>query len=207
MNGSACTAYCAQKNYVYAGTEYGDECYCGNMLGAPSSLQNDTKCSMPCAGNSSEACGGTSRSMILGRLTLTKRCIAANMLTVYFANKDVPKGPSVNPGPANWTSYGCWQDSGNPRTLSHSMGDIPFSNMTVALCTSDCASNGYTLAGVEYSGECYCVWSRADIENKVHYLTCDRTTGSRRLQRMHRSMIATWLAMATPLNSVVLEID
>lgn len=82
--------------------------------------------------------------------------LAGLMLSVYFANKDAPKGPSVNPGPPGWTSYGCYQD-GNPRTLSHTDGSIQFSNMTVALCTSACGSNGYTLAGVEYSGECYCV--------------------------------------------------
>lgn len=30
--------------------------------------------------------------------------------------------------------------------------------MTVALCTAACKTAGYTLAGVEYSGEC-CKWS------------------------------------------------
>lgn len=62
MTGAACAAYCSNKNFVYAGTEYGDECYCGNMIGAPSALQNDTKCNMGCSGNSSEACGGMSSS-------------------------------------------------------------------------------------------------------------------------------------------------
>lgn len=28
--------------------------------------------------------------------------------------------------------------------------------MTVALCTQACQTEGYVLAGVEYSGECYC---------------------------------------------------
>lgn len=137
MNGSSCATYCANKKYIYAGTEYGKECYCGNQLGAPASLQNDTSCSMACAGNSSEACG------------------AANYLSVYFANKQAPQGPKVNPGPSNWTSYGCWTD-GNPRTLPNRLqtpGDE--SNMTVALCATAAAASGYTLFGVEYAGECY----------------------------------------------------
>lgn len=95
-------------------------------------------------------------------LELIRPFLAGLMLSVYFANKDAPKGPSVNPGPPNWTSYGCWQD-GNPRTLSHTDTSIQFSNMTVALCTSACGNNGYTLAGVEYSGECYCVCERAEL--------------------------------------------
>ncbi|KAF7193724.1 WSC domain-containing protein [Pseudocercospora fuligena] len=138
MTGALCAAYCADKGFIYAGTEYTDECYCGNKLSAPTSLQNDTQCSMSCAGNSTEACGGP------------------NYLTVYFANKDAPKGPSINPGPSNWTSYGCWTDS-NTRTLRKAT-QMPggFSNGTVAGCTSACGAAGYTLAGVEYAGECYC---------------------------------------------------
>lgn len=137
MNGSTCAAFCSDKKFVYAGTEYGDECYCGNKLGEPATLQNDTKCSMPCSGNSSEACG------------------AANFLSIYFANKDAPKGPSPNPGPAGWTHYGCWTD-GNPRTLRQETNTPGgFSNLTVSLCTTACGNAGYSLAGVEYAGEWY----------------------------------------------------
>lgn len=58
MTGATCTAYCNSKGYLYGATEYASECYCGNKLSAPTSLQNDAKCAMGCAGNSSESCGG-----------------------------------------------------------------------------------------------------------------------------------------------------
>lgn len=94
---------------------------------------------MACSGNSQEACGGS------------------NLLTVYYANKAPPPPPSVNPGPAGWKSYGCYAE-GNTRALSNQI-DVPGTsakNLTVADCTATCASNGYTLAGVEYGSQCFC---------------------------------------------------
>lgn len=32
MTIGACTAFCAQSNYEYAGVEYGQECYCGSLF-------------------------------------------------------------------------------------------------------------------------------------------------------------------------------
>lgn len=40
------------------------------------------------------------------------------------------------------------------RALTYGVGTIPGAQMTVALCTAACKTAGYTLAGVEYSGEC-----------------------------------------------------
>lgn len=112
--------------------------YCGNILGPPAMLYADGNCSMACTGNSSEACG------------------AGNFLSIYYANKPAPAGPQVNPGPPGWKSYGCWLD-GNPRTLANGV-NVPGggANMSIALCTAACGSAGYTLAGSEYAGECYC---------------------------------------------------
>ncbi|KAF2209576.1 hypothetical protein CERZMDRAFT_70063 [Cercospora zeae-maydis SCOH1-5] len=138
MTGAMCTAYCNRLKFVYGATEYSDECYCGNYLANSTSLQKDSQCAMSCAGNSSEVCGGP------------------NLLTVYYANRPAPAGPSTNPGPPGWKSGGCWTDS-NDRTLKNRV-DTPggTSEATVALCTSACANGGYSLAGVEYAGECYC---------------------------------------------------
>ncbi|EME81961.1 uncharacterized protein MYCFIDRAFT_165158 [Pseudocercospora fijiensis CIRAD86] len=157
MTGALCAAYCANKGFIYAGTEYADECYCGNKLSAPTSLQNDTQCSMSCAGNSTEACGGKIPAQKPMMRSADVLSTGPNYLTVYFANKDAPKGPSINPGPSNWTSYGCWTD-GNTRTLRKVM-QMPggFSNGTVAGCTSVCGAGGYTLAGFNgwYDQGCY----------------------------------------------------
>ena len=95
---------------------------------------------MPCAGNSSEACGGP------------------NLLTTYYANTAAPSGPQTNPGPSGWTSFGCWTDAGT-RTLANQVQvDGGAAAMTVAKCTTACGSAGFTLAGLEYASECWHVY-------------------------------------------------
>ena len=96
----------------------------------------DNRCNMPCAGNSSEVCGGP------------------NGLTVFYNGLG---GIQTNPGPTGWGSLGCYTDSTGGRTLTTGMAvQGGASAMTVALCTSACKQNGFTYAGVEYANECYC---------------------------------------------------
>ncbi|QIW95400.1 hypothetical protein AMS68_000918 [Peltaster fructicola] len=138
MNASTCVSFCASQNYVYAGTEYSSQCYCGNSI-ASGLNQTDATCNMACSGNSAEVCGGP------------------NLLTIYYANTAAPIPPSVNPGPPGWTSYGCYAE-GSTRTLAN-LYDVPggsAKNMSVAACTSVCGANGYSLAGVEYASQCFC---------------------------------------------------
>ena len=61
----ACAAAC--KGYTYFGVEYGSECYCGNTLNAGSvvaaggSSPAANGCSMTCAANKNQYCGGSNR--------------------------------------------------------------------------------------------------------------------------------------------------
>lgn len=50
----ACATFCA--GYKYFGTEYGQECYCGNTLGYVT-VEPETDCNMPCTRNQREYCG------------------------------------------------------------------------------------------------------------------------------------------------------
>ena len=96
----------------------------------------DNGCNMACSGNSTEQCGG------------------GNHLTVFYSGGG---NLQVNPGPPGWNSLGCYTDSTGSRTLTTGMGVAGgASAMTVALCTSACKQNGFSLAGVEYANECYC---------------------------------------------------
>ncbi|KAI8974795.1 WSC-domain-containing protein [Trametes punicea] len=62
--------------------------------------------------------------------------------------------PAQHPLPDGWTELGCIAEGTNGRALpALSMKDP---NMTRAMCASYCGSNGYKLAGVEFSDECYC---------------------------------------------------
>lgn len=59
MSNTACANYC--KDYQYFGTEYGRECYCGNVLAKSSLVAPASECKMLCAGTPLEYCGGSSR--------------------------------------------------------------------------------------------------------------------------------------------------
>ncbi|OIW33464.1 WSC-domain-containing protein [Coniochaeta ligniaria NRRL 30616] len=56
-----CLAQCKEGGYPFAGTEYGGECWCGQVLGNNTYQVPDSDCNMPCQGNSTETCGGPSR--------------------------------------------------------------------------------------------------------------------------------------------------
>ncbi|KAF2655990.1 WSC-domain-containing protein, partial [Lophiostoma macrostomum CBS 122681] len=134
MTGASCVQYCDGLGFSYAGTEFSRECWCGVGL-KKASNSTPTDCNMPCAGNGSEACGDSNR------------------LTVY-ANGFYPK---TNPGVNNFVSIGCWVDDVQNRTLPYEV-QVPggCNNMSVNACTDVCNQFGFTLAGVEYGGECFC---------------------------------------------------
>ncbi|XP_050427984.1 xylosyltransferase oxt isoform X2 [Adelges cooleyi] len=53
-----CLDICLQYGFVYAGVEYGTECFCGNELPEWDLKLPDTFCDMKCPGNQSQICGG-----------------------------------------------------------------------------------------------------------------------------------------------------
>ncbi|KAK1633545.1 WSC domain-containing protein, partial [Colletotrichum phormii] len=135
MTEETCIAYCSSKGYPVAGVEYSSECYCDFQLASTSVKKPETDCNMPCSGDSTEACGGSDR------ISVFTNGVAA---------------PVINPGPPGWSSLGCQNDPG-PRLLSYRAGVAAGdSKMSVLQCTNACQAAGYSLAGVEYSSECYC---------------------------------------------------
>eukprot|EP01050_Picozoa_sp_SAG11_P021163 SAG11_NODE_3710_length_2267_cov_1.219096_1_plen_717_part_10 len=56
-----CIAVC--REYLYAGVQHGDQCFCGNTYGRyGAAVQTD--CNSACASDSSQVCGGASRNSI-----------------------------------------------------------------------------------------------------------------------------------------------
>ncbi|KAF8244149.1 WSC-domain-containing protein [Wilcoxina mikolae CBS 423.85] len=51
-----CIDHCQSKNYTFAGLQYSEECWCGNTVA--SEKLGAHKCTMKCAGDSGEFCGG-----------------------------------------------------------------------------------------------------------------------------------------------------
>ncbi|KAF2867866.1 WSC domain-containing protein [Massariosphaeria phaeospora] len=129
MNAETCIPFCESRGFAVAGTEYSGECFCGPKI--PLQM-GTTGCYMPCAGDAMQVCGGPDR------------------LTIYTSI-------TTNPGPAGWVSKGCYTDNVSVRALT-ALEQVPGGSeqLTVAACTSTCGALGYTLAGVEYAGECFC---------------------------------------------------
>jgi hypothetical protein len=91
---------------------------------------------MPCNGNSSEFCGGSSR------------------INIYDFNRTVV--PEILAA-RSWNSLGCYTDSVAARTLSVVMQVTGGADsMTAEACQMACNAAGYTFAGVEYAAECFC---------------------------------------------------
>jgi len=61
---SACITYCANAGYSMAGTEYASQCFCGNSINSPNALIGAPYCNMPCSGDASQTCGGSSAMSI-----------------------------------------------------------------------------------------------------------------------------------------------
>ena len=55
MTNDFCVEVCAASGFAYAGTQYGQSCFCGNSYGSRGPATN---CNVPCPGNPCEACGG-----------------------------------------------------------------------------------------------------------------------------------------------------
>ena len=56
MTARDCISHCGSN--VYAGLEYGRECWCGDYLSTLSQMLPESNCSMPCTGNANQSCGG-----------------------------------------------------------------------------------------------------------------------------------------------------
>jgi glucan 1,3-beta-glucosidase len=63
--------------------------------------------------------------------------------------------PSGQPSLIGWNFRGCYADRVSARTLGNRLA-VPggASAMSIEACVTVCQSAGYTLAGVEFSGEC-----------------------------------------------------
>lgn len=137
-----CIAYCDAAGFTVAGTEFANECYCGNALANGAAVAPaDTQCNMACAGDAAHACGG------------------ANRVSVYASTPTV----TVYPVPTAKTTgligkyvhQGCYGEPGGGNTVfKYKIESI--SGNTVNTCLTRCSTFGYAAAALEYGQECWC---------------------------------------------------
>lgn len=53
-----CIEMCLQSGFMYAGVQYGNECFCGHSQPPSTAKLADSSCNMLCPGSSGDVCGG-----------------------------------------------------------------------------------------------------------------------------------------------------
>ncbi|KDB24565.1 hypothetical protein H109_03533 [Trichophyton interdigitale MR816] len=159
MTVANCQNGCASQGYSFAGVEYSSECWCDNQLrnGGGPAPDGEAMCSMPCNGNPEEKCGGP------GRLNLYQNTAIKPTDTMTTSAPSTETGsptttsvPEPTQGlPDGWQYAGCYQDNVNGGRVMFKM--LPDSStLTIESCISMCVNLGYTVAGAEYSKQCFC---------------------------------------------------
>ena len=68
MTALMCYSFCQADGYLYYGTEYSTECFCGDNY---DSFGESTECTMKCAGDADEICGGAYALSVYGPITIS----------------------------------------------------------------------------------------------------------------------------------------
>ncbi|WVQ72276.1 hypothetical protein IAR50_001826 [Cryptococcus sp. DSM 104548] len=172
MTRGICVQWCEDQGFPLAGMEYGSECYCGTSIqnGATNTtLLDDSECNYACADNSYENCGGSA--------TLT-----------LFNNPSLYK---VYTYPTGWSSSGCMTEATNARALAKY--SVTSSSMTPQICIAACQAKGYTIAGVEYSSQCYCANAFTSGSVAADESSCSMSCAGDELQTCGGSnRLSTW---------------
>ncbi len=83
---------------------------------------------------------------------------------------------ATNPTIPGWSYTACYSDQLNPRAIG--TGGILYAylgqhNVTTATCVELCDSKGFTIAGTEYGGQCFCDNSIQSFSKKLTQSACD----------------------------------
>ena len=157
-----CQTACQAAKYTLAGVEYAAECYCDNKLengGGPAS-DGSAECDMSCNGNPSEICGGPNRLNMYSYAGGATSSATATSTPTTSVSKTATSSTATSTGtgsaaslPKSWTYKGCYVDNTNGRILNQ---EPDSSTLTVESCVQTCIGLGYSIAGMEYSTQCFC---------------------------------------------------
>lgn len=170
MTNEKCRTACRAAGFVYAGTEYANECFCGSTLqaGGVPAPDGEAKCNMACKGNVTEMCGGANR-LSLFRFYLGNEA-SPSSTTALTPSSSVAPVPSGLPG--NFTYKGCYVDGPGFRIMQNQQPDDKA--MTLASCSNKCVNLGYDVAGMEFGSQ-VSLSSECDQYLDLHYPSVSAT--------------------------------
>ncbi|KAM5480390.1 putative (methyl)glyoxal oxidase [Microsporum canis] len=160
MTVANCQDGCSSAGYSLAGVEYSGECWCDNQLrnnGGPAP-DGEAMCSMPCNGNHEEKCGGPGRLNLYQDTAVkpTSTMVTSSTPLTETALPTDTSSPEPSQGlPEGWQYAGCYKDNVNGgRVMAKLLPDS--ASLTIESCIAMCVKLGYSVAGAEYSRQCFC---------------------------------------------------
>jgi len=149
-----CQTVCLEGGFTFAGTEFQQECWCGNAEPAQRFFQPESanKCTFACLGDASQACGGDGTFVSVYYDTTKFDPNGTNTAPTTTSTGPLPTVTAEVPGNVNFTLSGCFMEPPNARALANLV--VATDLMTVDLCLSACSDMMF--AGIEFARECWC---------------------------------------------------
>ncbi|KAL0943409.1 WSC domain-containing protein [Colletotrichum truncatum] len=150
---SMCIEACAERGYIFCGTQYHTECWGGRNI--PIQKVDERNCNFDCGGDINQVCGGNGFGDLEGGafISLFADSLQWDGNTTTPTPGPNPSGPEVNPGVGQYVSQGCYTEPETSRALPSL---VNLEEKTVANCITACSGRRNTYAGLEYGGECWC---------------------------------------------------
>lgn len=180
----SCAKACS--SYQFFGTEYSNECYCGNTLASQYTNTTLDQCNMLCSGNASEFCGaGNFLSVYMKNgnendtqdiTTSTTSVVSSSSISISTSTSSSTStstitsiSTTVSSTVVSSTTTSTFSSSSALPTgfialgcfsdsSSRTLGTFAYSGPanSPSQCTQTCQSKGFKYAGVEYGSECWC---------------------------------------------------
>jgi len=119
----------------------------------------------------------TSSSSITTGATISKFFGIATTTIASTSSSTVPVATGL---PSGWAYDGCYVDGANGRILLNQQNDNQ--DLTIESCINTCAGLGYSVAGMEYSVQCFCDhfirYAAANASESACDMLCGGSEGS-----------------------------
>ncbi|KAK3335420.1 WSC domain-containing protein [Cercophora scortea] len=154
-----CQNLCFKAGYTFAGTEYHQECWCGNKINYPSTYTNDSLnyCTFSCTGDNTQSCGGDGGYMSLYADT-TKFDIKAFLSSISGASSSTTSSTSTGSKTSSTSSSSSTTSTSAVSTMTISTTTASATSLstttvstttpsTTSLSTTDLSTTSSTVTG------------------------------------------------------------